>query len=51
MTEAADFVDAILGPNIPELDNPIAVDAAKLGILDWVKCNLFDCDSVALQLG
>lgn len=51
LTQASDFVDAILCSHVPELDGSIIAHATELSILDGVKGDLLDGRRVALELG
>ena len=50
LSEPLDFVEAVLGPNVPELDDAIVANGAKLGVLDGIECNPLDWRRVALEL-
>lgn len=49
ITEALNFVDNILGPDIPELDDTITTDAAKFCIFDRIECNFLNRSKVTCQ--
>lgn len=48
IAQALYLVDAVLGTDVPELDNAIVAHAAELSVLDGVEGDLLDRGGVAL---